>query len=295
MSEPGLVVAAGAVTLRRRRGTTEVLLVHRPRYDDWSFPKGKVDPGEGVHEAAVREVHEETGLAVRLGPPLPPQVYAVGNGTARPKMVHYWMARCTGDDDVSGYRPNDEVDDVRWVPMHDAARVLDYERDREMLVEAKPFRRRSVPLLVLRHAQACPRKQWRGDDRERPLSNEGLQQAERLVPLLDAYGVRHVVSSSSERCVQSVAPYAAATGHDLELTDVLSEQDATPERVIEEIDGLLALREPAVVCGHRPVLPMMFESLGLEPTPLEPGGAVVLHHRHGRIVAVDRVTAPSPA
>lgn len=293
MHEPDLVVAAGAVTLRRRRGTTEVLLVHRPRYGDWSFPKGKVDPGEGVHEAAVREVLEETGLAVRLGPALPPQVYAVGNGTARPKMVHYWVARCTGDDDVSGYRPNDEIDDVRWFPMHDVVRMLTYERDRDLVGEARPFRRRSVPLIVLRHAQARPRKQWGGDDRGRPLSDEGSRQAERLVPLLAAYGARHVVSSSSERCVQSVAPYAASSGRDLELTSALSEQDATPQAVIEEMDALLDLREPTVVCGHRPVLPMMFEALGLEPTPLEPGDAVVLHHRHGRIVAVDRVPAPA--
>ena len=295
MHESGLVVAAGAVTLRRRRGTTEVLLVHRPRYDDWSFPKGKLDPGEGAHAAAVREVQEETGLSVRLGPPLSPQVYAVGSNGDRPKMVHYWVARCTGDDDVSGYRPNDEIDDVRWFSMHDVARVLTYERDREMLREARPFRRRSAPLIMLRHAQACPRKQWGGDDRERPLTDEGVRQAERLVPLLSAYGVRHVVSSSSQRCVQSVAPYAQASGHDLELTDVLSEQDATPHAVFTEMDTLLDLREPTVVCGHRPVLPMMFQALGLEATPLEPGDAVVLHHRHGRIVAVDRVYAPYPA
>jgi 8-oxo-(d)GTP phosphatase len=293
MHEPDLVVAAGAVTMRRRRGTTEVLLVHRPRYDDWSFPKGKLDPGEGVHEAAVREVQEETGLTVRLGPPLSPQVYSVGNGTARPKVVHYWVARCTGDDDVSDYRPNDEIDDVRWFPMHDVVRVLDYERDRSLVLEARPFRRRFVPLIVLRHAQARPRKQWGGDDRGRPLSDEGLRQAERLSSLLAAYGVQHVVSSSSERCVQSVAPYASATGYDLELTDVLSEQDALPHLVMEEMEALVELREPTVVCGHRPVLPMMFQSLGLDPTSLEPGDAVVLHHRHGRIVAVDRVPAPS--
>src|SRR5688572_27778354 len=100
MPEPDLVVAAGAVTVRRRRGTTEVLVVHRPRYDDWSWPKGKLDPGESPREAAVREVEEETGLQVRLGPSLSPQVYAVGNGSVRPKVVHYWTARSAGDDDV---------------------------------------------------------------------------------------------------------------------------------------------------------------------------------------------------
>jgi 8-oxo-dGTP diphosphatase len=292
MPEPDLVVAAGAVTVRRRRGTTEVLLVHRPRYDDWSWPKGKLDPGETPREAAVREVEEETGLEVRLGPSLSPQVYAVGNGALRPKVVHYWTARSTGDDDVTGYEPNPEIDDVRWVPVARAREQLTYERDRDLLVEARPFERRSVPLLVLRHAQASPRKQWRGDDRLRPLGPAGRDQSDRLVALLAAYGVRHVVSSSSERCAQTVAPYADRAALDLTVTDALSEEDATPKAVLKEMDALLELRHPTVVCGHRPVLPMMLEALGLDPAPLDPAAAVVLHHRHGRVVAVDRVGSP---
>lgn len=266
--------------------------MHRPRYDDWSFPKGKLDPGEGPHEAAVREVEEETGLSVRLGPALSPQVYPISSDPVRPKLVHYWVGRCTGDDDVSRYRANAEIDEVRWVPLDEASALLDHARDRHLLMEARSFERRSVPLVVLRHAQACPRDRWDGDDRRRPLAEAGRRQARLLVPLLSAYGVRHVVSSSSERCVQTVVPYAEAAGHDLELTDVLSEQDATPRAVIEEIDDLLALDQPTVVCGHRPVLPMMFETLGLEATPLDPGAAVALHHREGRIVALDRLAAP---
>ena len=294
MPEPDLVVAAGAVTVRRRRGTTEVLLVHRPRYDDWSWPKGKLDPGEEPPGAAVREVEEETGLAVRLGPALPPQVYAVGNGVVRAKLVHYWVAYCTDGDDVSRYEPNPEIDDVRWVPVKQASELLTYQRDRDLLAEALAFDRESVPLVVLRHAQASPRKQWDDDDRLRPLSPEGQALARRLVPLLAAYGVRLVVSSSSERCAQTVAPYAEAAGLDLVVTDVLSEEDATPRAVMKEMDAVLEERSPSVVCGHRPVLPMMLESLGLEPTPLAPAGAVVLHHRRGRVVAVDRV-GPPPA
>jgi 8-oxo-dGTP pyrophosphatase MutT (NUDIX family)/phosphohistidine phosphatase SixA len=291
---PTTVVAAGAVTVRRRAGVAEVLLVHRPRYDDWSFPKGKLDPGEGEHIAAVREVEEETGLRIRLGPALPPQVYAVGNGTARPKLVHYWGGRVVGDDDVSGYRPNDEIDQVAWVPLDKAESLLDYPRDRELLVAARPFERRSVPLLVLRHALASRRESWDDDDRRRPLTSAGRRQAELLVPLLTAYGVSRVATSSSERCVATVTPYALASGGELEVTDVLSEEDATPQAVIEEMDDLLEGDGPTVVCGHRPVLPMMFECLGLEPTPLDPGAMAVLHHRAGRVVAVDRVPAPTP-
>ena len=93
------VRAAGAVVTRKGG---DVLLVHRPRYDDWSFPKGKLDPGEHAVTAAVREVAEETGLDVRLGPPLPGQRYRLANG--RTKAVSYWTARVVGDDDVSRLR-----------------------------------------------------------------------------------------------------------------------------------------------------------------------------------------------
>ena len=90
-----------------------MLLVHRPKYDDWSFPKGKLDRGERAAAAAVREVAEETGLRVRLGPPLSSQRYAVSGGM---KTVHYWTGTPVGDADVSGYTPNDEIDEVEWVP-----------------------------------------------------------------------------------------------------------------------------------------------------------------------------------
>src|SRR5512141_1395906 len=103
MTEADLIVAAGAVVVRKG---PEVLLVHRPKYDDWSFPKGKLDPGEHITTAAVREVAEETGLDIRLGPALPLQEYDVRNGQLRHKVVHYWAARVVGSDDVSPYRPN---------------------------------------------------------------------------------------------------------------------------------------------------------------------------------------------
>lgn len=294
MPDPDLVVAAGAVTARRRRGTTEVLLVHRPRYDDWSWPKGKLDPGETALGAAVREVEEETGLGVRLGPPLSAQVYLVGNGAARAKVVRYWVAWCTGSDDVSGYRPNDEIDEVRWVALNEAGSWLHYERDVALLAEARPFLHPSVPLVVLRHGEAVPRRQWDGNDRRRPLSPTGERQARALVPVLSAYGVSLVVSSSSYRCWRTVAPFAEAAGLDIESTDVLSEEDATPLAVIDEVEELIDRQRPTVACGHRPILPMMHEALGLEPTPLDAGAALVLHHRGGRIVAIERLPAPQP-
>jgi 8-oxo-dGTP pyrophosphatase MutT (NUDIX family)/phosphohistidine phosphatase SixA len=277
------VVAAGAVVLRRGQ---QVLLVHRPRYDDWSFPKGKRDPGEHVTAAAVREVAEETGLHVRLGAPLTAQSYPVAGG--RTKVVHYWVGRCVGDDDVSGYVVNNEIDDLAWVPVAEAAERLTYSFDRTTLKEAVKRRKKTQALVVLRHGDARARRSWRKDDRLRPLLKAGTVQAERLVPVLAAYDVTTIASSSSMRCVQTVAPYAELTGFDLERHDGLSEEDATKSSVDEVVEDLLDADHGAVLCTHRPVLPQVFEALGLEKIKLEPAELLVVHHRKGRILAVEQ-------
>src|SRR4051794_19888680 len=285
MTEPELVLAAGAVVLRKGERHWEVLLVHRPKYDDWSFPKGKLDPHEHPTTATVREVEEETGVRVVLGPPLSPQEYLVRNGVQRTKRVHYWVGRLAeGEDgDVSKYAPNEEIDRVRWLPVDRAAKRLDYERDQALLTEALEHRRRTVPLVILRHGKALPRKEWKGDDRARPLQESGQAQAELVVPVLAAFGVDRVVSSSSERCRAMVAPYAEAAGVDLETEDVLSEEDATAGRVATVVRQLVAARETTVVCSHRPVLPHVFAALGLDPVPLEVGDLVVAHLRKGKV------------
>ena len=292
MTDPPLVVAAGAVVVRAAgRGSGEVLLVHRPKYDDWSFPKGKLDPGEPVRSAAVREVLEETGVRIRLGPPLSDQAYLYGPRHDRVKLVHYWLGRVRGDDDVSGYAPNAEIDQVRWVGVDKAARLLDYPRDRATLRDAQQYPVETQPLVILRHADARDRKKWKGDDRERTLTGYGVRQAERLPPVLAAYGVKRLVSSSSRRCWTTLSPYGVVADRHIEVTDDLSEEDATPKRVNKEMEALLD--GPVVVCSHRQVLPMMFEALNLDPVPLDKGAMVLVHHRHGRIAAIERIPAPS--
>ncbi len=123
-----LVRAAGGVVWRvGARGVVEVLVVHRPKYRDWTFPKGKVDPGEADHEAALREVEEETGLRCWLGPELASTAYV--DRKERPKIVRYWvMAVADGT-----FRPCAEVDRALWLPPPDARRVLSYDRDRSVL------------------------------------------------------------------------------------------------------------------------------------------------------------------
>ena len=284
--EPRDVRAAGAVVTRRRG---EVLLVHRPKYDDWSFPKGKLDRGEHVVSAAVREVAEETGLDIRLGPALSSQRYQQSNG--RWKTVEYWTGRALGSDDVSGYRPNDEIDAVEWVEWSAAVRRLTYPHDRETLAEARPLRRKTRTLVVLRHGKARSRGAWRKDDRRRPLLQLGEAQAQRLVPLLAAFDVTAVHTSSSTRCVQTVTPYADTTGWPVKLYDELSEEDATVDGVVDLVDGLLDVGESAVICTHRPVLPTVTDALGVPEARLEPGEMLVVHHRKGRVVATELIRA----
>lgn len=286
--EPRDVRAAGAVVTRKGG---EVLLVHRPKYDDWSFPKGKLDPGEHAVTAAVREVAEETGLDVRLGPVLAPQRYRMSNG--RWKSVAYWTARVVGNDDVARYRPNAEIDAVEWVPWKDVGERLTYSYDRDTLAEARPLRRRTRALVVLRHGKARSRRAWRKDDRLRPLVRLGETQAQRLVPLLAAFDVTVAHTSSSTRCVQTVTPYAEVTGWPLKLYDELSEEDASTEGVVDLVDSILD-GDPssvggAVLCTHRPVLPTVLDALQVPDVELEPGAMLVAHHRKGRVVATQLV------
>jgi 8-oxo-dGTP pyrophosphatase MutT (NUDIX family)/phosphohistidine phosphatase SixA len=280
-SSPGDVLAAGAVVLRKGR----VLLVHRPAYDDWSFPKGKLDRGEHAAVAAVREVHEETGVRVRLGVPLARHSYPSGGRT---KVVDYWVGRVLGDPDVSGYQVNDEIDDVEWVPLDKARGKLSYPRDGDTLREALVLGKKTRALMVLRHGEARTRKSWNDDDRLRPLVAEGHAQAQAVVPLLAAYGASRIVTSSSLRCVDTVRPYAERSGRPMTRADGLSEEDATRRSVCACVEALVGSRENAVLCTHRPVLAAVYECLGVEPLGQATGELIVVHHRGGRVRAVER-------
>lgn len=292
MAQPKVTVAAGAVVFRKGvDGGREVLLVHRPKYDDWTFPKGKLDRGEPAAAAAVREVEEETGLRVRLFRGLPDQWYVVG-GTE--KVVHYWVGRVLGDSDVSGYQPNREIDAVAWVPVKKAVDRLTYERDRDLLDVARQRRRKTSVVVVLRHGTARGRKSWRHDDRLRPLLAEGVVQSERLAPTLGAYAPGRVITSSSTRCVQTVTPFAAQAQVPIECTHDLSEEDATADGVKALVEELVTAGDDAVVCSHRPVLGWIMEALGVEPVKLEPGAMLVVHHRDGVVVSADPHPCPKP-
>lgn len=281
------IPAAGVVVFREHDDLSEVALVHRPKYDDWSFPKGKVDPGETVPVAAIREVREETGLRVALGRPLQQQRYPVEAGQ---KVVHYWVGRTAAgaDDDVDSYLINDEIDDVEWLPVDEARQRLTYPHDRATLQQAEDVRHPTTPLVVLRHASSVSRSDWSGADQERPLDDTGRAQAVTLAGLLMAYDIRRVVTSPSVRCTQSVAPYAGLAGITSEQMRLLSEEGAEEGSVSAlAADTLRDLAVPTVICTHRPVLPWVFDGLGMRDPKLAKGELMVLHVRAGEVRAVE--------
>lgn len=291
----GTVVAAGAVIWRpdvERGNGVEICLVHRPRYDDWSLPKGKLDPGEHILACAVREVEEETGHRVVLGRPLPTRYYEA-NGT--PKRVHYWAARA--DDGAAPWSGTKEIDQVAFLPAADAVGRLTHPRDTEVVEALLDLEIRTVPLVVLRHTEAVERASWTGPDAPRPLSVRGSRDALALVAPFGAMGLTRVVSSDAVRCVDTVRPYAEAAGAPLQLEPVLSEEGhlAHPLRAEKLVRTLLADGARTVVCSHRPVLPELIAAAAEQapevlPTqkPLHPGDFLVFHHRGGVPVAVER-------
>ncbi|MCA0437961.1 MAG: NUDIX domain-containing protein [Austwickia sp.] len=256
---PDQVRTAGVLPWRRRHGTLEVALVHRKRYDDWSWPKGKLDGGELWPAAALREAAEETGLRVRLGVPLPSARYPIParSGTPQEKIVRYWAARPLG----GGGGLRHEVDRMRWVSVKAARRLMTYRRDGEQLdalVAAEDSGALAAwPLLVVRHAHALGRKAWSKKDWLRPLDDRGSAQARDLVPVLAAYDVRRISSSSATRCIHTISPYAKSAGLKVHSTAWLSEEgyEDKPTKMAAIVTDLLAEGRPALVCSHGPVLP----------------------------------------
>ena len=199
-------LAAGAVLWRgdvNDIDSIEVACIHRPRYDDWSLAKGKVDPGESLVVTAVREIKEETGYDIRLGKLLGKTVYPVMDST---KVVYYWIAQVLGGE----FEPNDEVDEIRWLKLADAKEIMSYDLDRQVLTKAeKRFRLPATSrILYVRHAKAHDREKWSGDDNKRPLDKKGRRQSEMLVPMLAAFHPERIYSALPDRCQQTIAPLA---------------------------------------------------------------------------------------
>ena len=293
------MVAAGALVWRIRDGELQVLAVHRPRYNDWSWPKGKLDPGESIAECAVREVAEETGKQIALGQPLPTLRYPVGE---KQKVVKYWAAAVlpAGSKAIAArprFKPaaKHEIDRMRWLTVEKAQEIITFPDDLrplDALAEAhRAGRLDTRPFAVVRHARARQRKAWDGPDLKRPLTASGAERAEEIVPLLAAFGVTRVDSSPARRTMDTVSPYAAAVGTDVREQPTLTEKshERDPLATARTFEKLLGKSAPRAVCVHRPTLPTIVEMLrgavrpytrGALPrsNPYLPAGGVLVAH-----------------
>jgi 8-oxo-(d)GTP phosphatase len=244
--------SAGAVVWRQGAHGVEVLLVHRPQYDDWSLPKGTREPGEHELLTAVREVFEETSVRAVLGPRLPATDY-LAFGT--PKKVDYWSATSSAPLAAASH----EIDAVLWQPLGGVAGRLSYPGDAAVLAALVP--RQTVPLILLRHASAGSKRDWHGSDETRPLDARGAADARALAGLLACFApCARVISSPAARCTQTVAPYAAGFGGSVEADAVLGVHARSSEPSLSRTSGgispgsvvrdLVAAGQPAVVCLH---------------------------------------------
>jgi len=299
-AEIGTVIRAAGAVLWRNHDAPEVALVHRPRYDDWSLPKGKLDDGESPLVAAVREVAEETGHRAALGRRLIQARYLVRSahaGRTGPKIVDYWAARTLG----GRFEPNAEVDELRWLDPAQARELLSYEFDRTVLDSFAAVPVPTSTMLLVRHAKAGERTRWHGDDDLRPLTAAGRRQAAELTRLLALFGPTRVHSAPRVRCVQSVQPLAAALGVEVITEPRLSEEGYWPDpaagrrRVLHIAAGACT----PVVCSQGGVIPDLVHALAgpaatdeYGEVPSRKGSTWVLSLRGEQCLAADYYPPP---
>jgi 8-oxo-(d)GTP phosphatase len=297
------IKAAGGIVWRLASGAEgariEVAIIHRPRYDDWSIPKGKLAPGESQLEGAIREVMEETGHRVQPGRSLGDVRYLKNSGSGpREKVVHYWAMLSVG----GGFSPSREVDELRWLPLDEAREAVTRAADRDLL---ERFARRPAltgSVLLVRHASAGSRAKWNGDDVLRPLDESGAEQAEELVRLLSRFGVEDIVSADYVRCVETVQPLSESIGVPVREEPLLSER-GFPGREEEALELVRNLGRPggaAVACSQRGVVPELVRRLAEqdqveledEELGLKKGGVWALSFYDHKLLQAERFPPP---
>jgi len=272
MDVNGVIRAAGGIIIRSNSaGALEVAVVHRPSYDDWTFPKGKLQAGEREEHTAIREVEEETGMRCRLERALGTTRYKDHRG--RTKVVHYWVMRALD----GHFKQCREVDELRWLPLRQAAALLTYNHDKSLLrglsndVDTSPSaasgdrqgraslrNQMSSTIYLVRHAKALNRSEWIGPDEGRPLNKVGKRQAEELVQRLAGFTFARIITSPHVRCAETVEPLASERKIALERASELAE-NADADGVIEYIKTLGS--KPVLLCSHGDVIADLMTNL----------------------------------
>jgi 8-oxo-dGTP pyrophosphatase MutT (NUDIX family) len=288
------VLAAGAVLWRPGDDSSgpEIAVIHRPRYDDWSLPKGKVDPGETEPVAAVREIFEETGQRTHLGRRLAHVSYPIPQGV---KHVRYWAARSLGGDFV----PGAEVDQLVWLPASDATERLTYSNDRAVLRQFAEVPPDTQTVLIVRHGTAGSKSRYRGNDKNRPLDKNGRAQAESLVGQLMAYGATDVYAADRVRCHQTMEPLAQELSVPISNEPTLTEEaySEDPKSARRRFLEIAALGGTRVICTQGKVIPYVIawwcERDGVIPDKSRnrKGSTWVLSLSQGRLVAADHLAS----
>lgn len=261
------VLAAGAVCWKEtRKGKLRVLVVHRTQHQDTSLPKGKLEPGETLPEAAVREIAEETGLVVGLGAPLGIVEYPLPGG--REKKVYYWSAEV---DPLaianSTFASNDEIEQLSWMSLKKARERLSFASDLDILERfAELYRQgraRTFAIIALRHGKATPSHDWDGPDTTRPLLPRGESQSLSVAPGIAAFRPATLISSTAVRCTATIAPTARLTGLAVAQKAEISQDAYSPggEAVRTVVADCLGNQVTTVLCSHGPVLPQIVDAV----------------------------------
>ena len=290
-----IIQAAGAIVWRKNKDKTEVAIIHRPKYDDWSFPKGKLEIGESLISCAHREVLEETNIRTEFGPFLGDIEYLTPDGK---KQVSFWAAKAIND---NVFNPNSEVDELKWIEVKKVKYLLTLETDKKILAQFVKLDFDTKPFVLLRHAKAVTRDEWQGDDDDRPLDALGQNQANKLLAIYQVYNLEQIHTSDAVRCFDTVTPLSKGSGIKLEVTGKLSESTykKDKEKAFDYAKDLIKEGARILLCSHNPILPKMLNKLtkksdvDTDEGKLSPADAWVIHRNGKEIIQIDRIDAPT--
>lgn len=286
-----MIRAAGAVLWRQKsHNEIEIALIHRPRYDDWSLPKGKIEENESALECAYREIFEETGIRANFTRQLDSIEYE-DNGQS--KRVIYWAAQSTSA--TSNFVANEEVDQLQWLSPSAALETLSHPLDAQVLQRFIEQPANTDTWIILRHTKALERGDWDSDDSKRPLSDLGFEQARKLINRMLPYRIDEIYTSDYLRCMQSVAPLA--TSRELVPVTIADLNEETfefdPQKAISFANALKQDQKNILICSHNPIIPTMLRGIlntslkSRKLIKLEPGDAWIVHRVNGEITGLD--------